>query len=296
MGVPSLRSDFVRMALGPTSRSAFATKVLLSESVFLLVVLGVLGIPPVLLIWFAMIAVVTVGALRVSDFALERQYNGPELDPLEIEKKTADSHARFFNIAIGAILTAAIGVFSLNYATRTKPFDFSQLDVMSVESWLPDFDNRMADLRNQSSIFSANPLSDVFPLFFPMTLRDGSTDLGNLGKLGSIASDHQLANVVSGYRNFLDVADHYVLRARELVDVSDRTKGTYSDARQKALIVELRGIQTKVREEFFSFQRAYCVYMKSDAFTQVLKSIRSARGYEYVLRSNFCASLRPPAK
>lgn len=172
-----------------------------------------------------------------------------------------------------------------------KQFDFSQLDLMSVESWLPDFDNRMADLRNQYSVFSANPLTDVFPLFFPMILRDGSTDLGSLGKLGSTASEPRLADTVSGYKSFLDVAELYVARARELEDVSDRTKRTYSDARQKALIIELRGIQTNVRGSFFAFQKAYCAYLKSDGFARVIKSIRSGRGYEFVLRSNFCAAM-----
>jgi hypothetical protein len=283
------RFRFVSEKMADSGRTRFAASVLAVEAAFLFALIIVLGVEWSLALWYLAVAFVAICALLVSDYVLERQLRLQDVDGDEIAQKTADSHARFFNVAAGAILTAAIGTFALSYSNRPKSFDYAPLDIMSVESWLPDFDNRMADLRNQYSIFSKNPLKDVFPLFFPSTLRDGSQDLGQLARLRAMDKDSRATNVAVDYQEFLNVADLYVRKARELADVSDRTQQTYSEPRQKVLIVELRNIQNDVRAAFFKFQGSFCRYVRSDEFSKVVGTIRSSRGYDFVLRSNFCA-------
>lgn len=286
--------NFLRsLTVAASRKSALPLALLVSETLLLAMGLRALSVESNLLLWFFVVSSLTIFAFWASA-AIYKSHSHlftTEIDLIDFQRKQAETQANFLNGAFGAIIATAMAIYGLSYASRPQQtVNWSEIDLMSVEGAFPALDNRLADLKNQYSIFGPSPMKDVFPLFFPSTIRDSNEDVSLMNKVNFFANDNGFSTAIEGYISFIDIAGTYVEKAQELENASDRASSTFAPTKINELKKILLGIQQQVRERFFSFQSAYCSFINSKSFEHVKSTISNARKMDYRFRSNFCRS------
>ncbi|MDQ2080010.1 hypothetical protein RA307_07450 [Xanthobacteraceae bacterium Astr-EGSB] len=295
MNTISEHIDRLRQSLKADKHFWMPIAILGSEAMVLVLALSLLGVQKELVFWFVALAILTAFVFSFSNYFLRQSFAPFTISEAEIadfRKKEAENRARFFNAALAAIVTWAVGIYGLNYSKNTASFDWKTIEAITIESQFPSFDSRITDLLTQYQILGPNPMTDIFPLYFPSTLRDGNEDIGIMNKVNAFTDAGGFSPAISAYTAFLQSAETYVALARELERASDNSQPTYSPAEQKRLKGELLPVQNLLRKRFFSFQHDYCAFVGSAVWTRVVDKVKAIRGTDFSFRSQFCVRMR----